>query len=196
MPSKKKPSKAAQTQSQLRVIGGQWRSRKIEFPIVDGLRPTPDRVRETVFNWLQNAVPSAHCLDLFAGSGALGIEALSRGAQSCTFIDIDNSCCQALRTNLQKLQCESAEVRQTSALQWLNQISANATDKKFHLVFLDPPFNQDLCQQICQLLIDKQLLADDAYVYIETEPRANINIDWPLHREKISGQVHYRLYRV
>ncbi|MEM5530780.1 16S rRNA (guanine(966)-N(2))-methyltransferase RsmD [Gammaproteobacteria bacterium AS21] len=196
MPLKKKPLKAEQTHSQLRIIGGQWRSRKIDFPTVDGLRPTPDRVRETLFNWLQNTVPSAHCLDLFAGSGALGIEALSRGAQSCTFIDIDHLCCQALRTNLQKLQCESAEVRQTSALQWLNQISVNSTDKKFHVVFLDPPFNQDLCQQICQLLIDKQLLADDAYVYIETEPHANINIDWPLHREKISGQVHYRLYRV
>lgn len=189
--SNKAPSIAV---SQIRVIGGQWRSRKLSFPAIEGLRPTPDRVRETVFNWLQNAVPGAQCLDLFAGSGALGIEALSRGAQHCTFIDISPVACKTLKDNLTTLKCQQADVLQRDTLQWATQQS-NSTEK-FDLVFLDPPFHKGLCQTLCQQLIDSEQLAPNAYVYIETEHDVPLTIPWRLHREKRSGQVHYRLYQV
>jgi len=195
---KKTANKPHQGPSHIRIIGGQWRSRKLSFPILEGLRPTPDRVRETLFNWLQTAVPGARCLDLFAGSGALGLEALSRGAQSCTFIDMAPASCHALRDNLKNLDCQSAEVVQRDAVQWLQQLP-DATNGQntvsFDLIFLDPPFNKDLCEQICQLLIDKNVVSERGFIYIETEPRAQLVNHWPLHREKTSGQVRYRLYQ-
>ena len=184
---------------QIRIIGGQWRSRKLNFPEADGLRPTPDRVRETLFNWLQSRIPGARCLDLFAGSGALGLEALSRGASHCMFIDIAHPSCQALRNNVLKLACENAQIIQMDTLNWLQQRANaganNATTDKFDVVFLDPPFHTTLCQEVCQLLIDKDLLNPNAYIYIETEHRAAIDVDWAVHREKTAGQVRYRLYK-
>lgn len=191
-------NKSNQGPSQVRIIGGQWRSRKLEFPILDGLRPTPDRVRETLFNWLQSAIPGARCLDLFSGSGALGLEALSRGAQSCTFIDIAPVSCKALRDNLKKLDCDAAQVLQRDTMQWLKQLPApQDTDNplRFDVIFIDPPFNKDLCEQICQLLVEKQIVSERGFIYIESEPRAQLVNHWPLHREKTSGQVRYRLYQ-
>ena len=192
---------------QVRIIGGQWRSRKLDFPQVEGLRPTPDRVRETLFNWLHTAIPGAHCLDLFSGSGALGLEALSRGASDCTFIDIAHPSCNTLRQNITKLGCDNATVVQADTISWLGQqqsiapnadrsITPQTTASKFDVVFLDPPFHKDFCQKACDVLIEKQLLNENAFVYIETERRVDIKVDWTLHREKTAGQVHYRLYKV
>ncbi|OUS22799.1 16S rRNA (guanine(966)-N(2))-methyltransferase RsmD ['Osedax' symbiont bacterium Rs2_46_30_T18] len=194
-PRAKQPKKPA-TVAQVRIIGGQWRSRKLPFPDIEGLRPTPDRVRETLFNWIQAAVPGAECLDLFAGSGALGFEALSRGAKSCTFVDLAQASCQSLRDNIALLNTTSANVVQQDAISWLKQPTATA-DKanKYHIVFLDPPFNKNHLQGICQLLLDQQMLHDNALIYIESEPGAALQCPWTMHREKISGQVHYRLYK-
>ena len=191
-------NKFDQGPSQVRIIGGQWRSRKLSFPVLDGLRPTPDRVRETRFNWLQSTIPGARCLDLFSGSGALGFEALSRGADHCTFIDIAPASCQALRDNLKKLECDSAEVLQRDAMQWLRQLpdAVEGTNTlQFDVIFIDPPFNKDLCEQICQLMVEKKIISERGFIYIETERRAPRVNHWPLHREKTSGQVQYRLYQ-
>ncbi|NQZ33696.1 MAG: 16S rRNA (guanine(966)-N(2))-methyltransferase RsmD [Oceanospirillaceae bacterium] len=191
-------NKFDQGPSQVRIIGGQWRSRKLSFPVLDGLRPTPDRVRETLFNWLQSTIPGARCLDLFSGSGALGFEALSRGADHCTFIDIAPASCQALRDNLKKLECDSAEVLQRDAMQWLRQLpdAVEGTNTlQFDVIFIDPPFNKDLCEQICQLMVEKKIISERGFIYIETERRAPRVNHWPLHREKTSGQVQYRLYQ-
>jgi len=195
---KRSDNKPHSGSSQIRIIGGQWRSRKLSFPVLEGLRPTPDRVRETLFNWLQSTIPGARCLDLFAGSGALGLEALSRGAHSCTFIDMASASCQTLRENLKTLDAQGAEVVQSDALQWLQRLpnaSDSANSPCFDVVFIDPPFNQDLCEKICQLLVDKGVVSERGFIYIETEPRAQLVNHWPLHREKTSGQVRYRLFQ-
>ncbi len=198
MRAKPKSNKARQeTHSQLRVIGGQWRSRKLSFPTIEGLRPTPDRVRETLFNWLQNSVPGARCLDLFAGSGALGIESLSRGASHCSFIDINSASCKTLKENLTLLKCQDGSVVQSDTLQWVKVQTQNGNNSgQFDIVFLDPPFNKDFCQTLCQQLADSNLLSAGAYVYVESEPGVELVTQWRLHREKLSGQVHYRLYQI
>ena len=194
----KQPKKPVQQASQVRIIGGKWRSRKLSFPPIQGLRPTPDRVRETLFNWLQNTLPGARCLDLFAGSGALGIEALSRGAKNCTFVDLAPQSCQSLKQNLSLLECSDGKIVQGDALAWLQRtaVTSTAADNSYNVIFMDPPFNGDFCQSVCQLLIDKNLLADDCYIYIETELQVELTLSWTLHREKISGQVRYRLYKI
>src|SRR5512134_933490 len=121
--------------NQLRIIGGRWRSRRLRFPPLPGLRPTPDRVRETLFNWLTPVIAGARCLDLFAGSGALGIEALSRGAAAVTFVERHPQAVRGLRANLAQLRAEGARVEQADALLWLRQ-----APQPFTVVFLNPPF--------------------------------------------------------
>lgn len=192
MPPKSKAKNPVSKQiSQLRIIGGEWRSRKLEFPHVEGLRPTPDRVRETLFNWLQTAVPGAHCLDLFAGSGALGLEALSRGASACTFVDIASESCQYLRSNMLRLKSDKAEIIQQDALLWLEQ---TPTEKApYDIIFLDPPFNKDFLPKICQLLMDKKIVHSNSYIYFESELSVQLPLQWNIHREKKAGQVYYRL---
>ncbi|EPJ48612.1 MAG: m2G966-methyltransferase [Osedax symbiont Rs2] len=196
MSSRAKQSKKSVSPAQVRIIGGQWRSRKLSFPDIEGLRPTPDRVRETLFNWIQNAVAGANCLDLFAGSGALGFEALSRGAKNCTFVDLAPASCQSLRDNITLLKTSSADVVQQDAIGWLQQQGVTADESsKYHIVFLDPPFNKNHLQDICKLLLDRQMLHDNALVYIESEPGVELRSSWTLHREKTTGQVQYRLYK-
>ena len=176
--------------SQLRIIGGQWRGRKLSFPELPGLRPTPDRVRETLFNWLAPIVPGSHCLDLFAGSGALGLEALSRGAASATFVDSAPAVVRQIRDNLSLLNGNGVAL-QASALQWLQQ----GGNERFDLVFLDPPFRQGLIDEVISPLLP--LLADEAWIYLETgrdEVLPALPEDWSLHRDKQAGQVSYRLY--
>ncbi|HSG03167.1 MAG TPA: 16S rRNA (guanine(966)-N(2))-methyltransferase RsmD [Marinobacterium sp.] len=180
----------------LRIIGGQWRSRKLSFPAVEGLRPTPDRVRETLFNWLQSVTPAARCLDLFSGSGALSFEALSRGAASATLVDASSQACRSLRANLQSLRAQNAEVVQSNALTWLESQPEDMS-ARFDLVFIDPPFRKGWLQPIAELLESHNLLADEAYIYIEAERELGtpeLPANWQLHREKHAGQVSYRLY--
>ena len=191
-----KRSKPQQHVSYLRIIGGSWRGRKLEFIPEDGLRPTPDRVRETLFNWIQPYLPDARCLDLFAGSGALGLEALSRGAESTTFVDQGHTTTQQLRGNLQRLKSQNAEVIQSDAVTWLEQRITDM-EPRYDIVFMDPPFRQDLAGLCCELLEKHNLLAENAVIYVETEselPFLNVPENWHEHRQKQAGQVNYRLF--
>ena len=180
-------------QGQLRIIGGQWRSRQFNFPMAHGLRPTPNRVRETLFNWLAPYVEGAKVLDLFAGSGALFLEALSRGAGSALALDLNSAAINSLRGHLLTLRCDNGQLLQTDALRHLEQQPATP----FDLVFLDPPFSQGLLLPACTLLEEKGWLASDAWVYTESEnPPSSLGLpgNWRLHREQKAGQVYYALW--
>lgn len=178
--------------NRLRIIGGQWGSRQLPFPDVEGLRPTTDRVRETLFNWLMPYVPGAHVLDAFAGSGALGFEALSREAQSAILLEKNKKAAQRLMDNAHTLNA-NALVRHTDTLNWLLK-----SDEVFDLIFLDPPFNKGLLPNCIQAIKDNGLLAPDGWIYIESESELsdlNIPAEWHLHREKKAGQVKLRLFQ-
>ena len=180
-------------QGQLRIIGGQWRSRQFDFPMAHGLRPTPNRVRETLFNWLAPYVEGAKVLDVFAGSGALFLEALSRGAGSALALDLNSEAINSLRGHLLTLRCDNGQLLQTDALRHLEQQPATP----FDLVFLDPPFSQGLLLPACTLLEEKGWLAADAWVYTESEnPPSSLGLpgNWRLHREQKAGQVYYALW--
>jgi len=159
---------------------------------VPGLRPTPDRIRETLFNWLQNDIPGARCLDLFAGSGALGLEALSRFADSVLFCDNNSEAVRCLRGNLQLLGSQGAEVHQRQAQDLLR---AGPADKPFEIVFLDPPFNKGLLAPCMELLETQGWLAPYAKIYLESESGLTLSLpaNWQILREKTAGQVCYRL---
>jgi 16S rRNA (guanine966-N2)-methyltransferase len=176
----------------LRIIGGQWRGRKLRFPAKAPIRPTPDRVRETLFNWLAARVPGARCLDLFAGSGALGLEALSRGAAHVTFIERDPAAARALRARLTEWQAPSARVEQMDALDFLRQ-----QGQAFDIVFLDPPFEADLLVPAARMLEAGQWLAPDALLYIEHAARGTalpLPQGWTRARAKQAGEVGYDLW--
>lgn len=177
----------------LRLIGGQWRGRKLQFPLCDGLRPTGDRIRETLFNWLGAYVPDAVGADLFAGSGALGLEALSRGARLMTFCERDPAAAKALAGNLALLGASGGRLQHMDALQWLN---SSLIETPLELVFLDPPFAADLWQPSINALAARPWLADGAAIYIESGPGSVFQVPdtWELHREKRAGSVCYRLY--
>ncbi|MDH1009038.1 16S rRNA (guanine(966)-N(2))-methyltransferase RsmD [Pseudomonas nicosulfuronedens] len=181
-------------QGQLRIIGGEWRSRRFAFPDGPGLRPTPDRVRETLFNWLAAYVPGARVLDPFAGSGALFLEALSRGASAGLALDTNGEAVAALRSTLDTLKCANGQLVMTDSLRYLD----NQAAQPFDLVFLDPPFHQDLLQNTCRLLEERGWLAKDAWVYTESEAvpsSLGLPANWRLHREKKAGSVHYALWQ-
>lgn len=189
----RKPARPA-AQGQLRIIGGEWRSRRLSFPEAPGLRPTTDRVRETLFNWLAPHVEGARVLDPFAGSGALLLEALSRGAARGLALELNPAAAAALRDNLALLRAGNAEVRLGDALQQLQGAGA----EPFDLVFLDPPFHQELLVPACRLLEERGWLAADAWIYTESESAPSglgLPGNWRLHREKHAGQVHYALWQ-
>jgi len=182
---------------QLRIIGGQLRGRKLAIADVPGLRPTTDRVRETVFNWLQFELVDTRCLDLFAGSGALAFEALSRGAAQVILIEKDSQAARLLTQHaitLSQACTGQALVQSADALQFLDQRPA----QPFDIVFIDPPFGMSLVERCINKLTQHQWLAEGSWVYIETErdlvPQVPVN--WQLHREKQAGQVTFRLYQV
>ncbi|BAE73358.1 Ribosomal RNA small subunit methyltransferase D [Sodalis glossinidius str. 'morsitans'] len=182
----------ARSAGQIRIIGGRWRGRKLPVPDSPGLRPTTDRVRETLFNWLAPVIQGARCLDCFAGSGALGLEALSRAAASVTLLEQDRAVSAQLARNLLVLQAQQAEVITTDSLRWLAQPGA-----VFDVVFIDPPFRHGMITATVTALEQHRRLADDSWIYIETEtegPAPEVPAHWQLHREKIAGQISYRLY--
>jgi len=193
-PARPSPKPATHTGSgQLRIIGGIWRGRKLQFPDVAGLRPTGDRVRETLFNWLAPEIQSARCLDLFAGSGALGIEALSRGATEALMIERDTKAAAQLRANLALLKSDEGRVLNEDALAFLHKGNSG---QAFHIVFIDPPFQLELWQHVIDALEAGNWLADNATIYIEASRNSNYQppINWQLHRDKHTGQVSYRLF--
>lgn len=180
--------------NQLRIIGGEHGGRRLHFPDGRGLRPTADRVRETLFNWLQGEVHARSVLDLFAGSGALGMEALSRGAGHVVFVERARLAAQQLRQNLELLsEQERAEVIQDDAQRWLARDT-----RRFDLVLLDPPFADDLLPEVCLELEQGVHLADRAWVYLEqdsAQPWPSLPENWQLHREGQAGQAAFRLMR-
>lgn len=159
---------------------------------VEGLRPTTDRVKETVFNWLAPDIPDARCLDLFTGSGSLSFEALSRGAELVTMLELDKKAAEQLEKNRQSLGADNAKVVQTDSLTHLKQPGT-----PYDVVFIDPPFRKDLLSDVISLLEQQQWLAPHAMIYIEAEKELGelpTPTNWHLHREKTAGQVCYRLF--
>jgi len=177
----------------LRIIGGEWRGRKIRFPGVEGLRPTPDRVRETVFNWLVPVIAGSRCLDLFAGSGALGLEALSRGAAAVTFVERQRDAAQQLGETAAILARGRATVHQADVAAWLAGPAA-----PFDIVFVDPPYGSGLLADAMHALELRGWLAPQAFIYLEAPAKAGappMPGAWALHRSGRAGAVGYHLAR-
>lgn len=187
-----RPTKAHD--NRVRIIGGRWRGRKLAFPDAAGLRPTGDRIRETLFNWLQGDLPGAQCLDLFAGSGALGFEALSRGAAHCVMVERNAQALRSLETARQLLQTDAAEIINGEALSWLAVASG-----RFDIVFIDPPFaDTALAPTVIAAALDRHaLLAPHALLYIEQAASQPLvpPTGFVVHRQQRAGQVSYGLWR-
>jgi 16S rRNA (guanine966-N2)-methyltransferase len=179
--------------SLLRIIGGAWRGRKIHFPPIDAIRPTPDRVRETVFNWLQMDVAGSRCLDLFAGSGALGLEALSRGAGRVVFVELDPEAARHLSQTLRDLQCDRGEVVRSDAKRYLA-----GPPVPFDIVFLDPPYADHALEDTCRRIEAGGWLRPGGVAYLEDAASAGAPVlppGWTLLRSKQAGEVGYHLAR-
>ncbi|MDJ0793066.1 MAG: 16S rRNA (guanine(966)-N(2))-methyltransferase RsmD [Woeseiaceae bacterium] len=176
----------------LRIVAGNWRSRLLDIADVEGLRPTGERIRETLFNWLAPTIEGSRCLDLFAGTGALGLEALSRGALEVVFVETSAVAVRQLRANVHVLDARGADVLNQDARAFLE----SEPGRRFDIVFLDPPFALDAVEETCRLLADTGHLADDALVYIEDD-RARVvpplPEGWRELRNKTTGNVRYRL---
>jgi 16S rRNA (guanine966-N2)-methyltransferase len=179
----------------VRIIGGAWRGRRIAFPDLPGLRPTPDRVRETVFNWLQHFVAGSRCLDLFAGSGALGLEALSRGAREVVFVERAPAAARQLQAQILHLRADaSARMLEMDAGSFLRSVP-----QAFDLVFLDPPFGAGALLEYVALLDAGNWVAGGSLVYLENEKSAGVPSlppHWDLLKSKFAGEVGYHLARV
>jgi 16S rRNA (guanine966-N2)-methyltransferase len=176
----------------LRIIGGTWRGRRLRFPASADIRPTPDRVRETLFNWLGSRVVGARCLDPFAGSGALGLEALSRGAAQVQFVERDAHAARELGRLLLEWGAHHAAVRRCDALRFLEERGA-----PFDLVFLDPPFRSGLLAAAAERLERRGWLAPQALIYVECGARAELPAvpdRWVLLKSKRAGEVGYHLF--
>ena len=201
--SSRKPQKTKDESGRVRLVGGLWRSRILQFPIVDGLRPTGNRTRETLFNWLQYEIEGAVVLDLFAGTGALGFEAASRGASAVTLVEKSSSVSHALRRNASALlektteihnRC-SIEVIERDSLLWLEQ----ECSARFDLVFVDPPFDLELHQRVVSSLAEGARLSENSVVYLELPARSvsvNLPANWQIIRQKTFGQVEAMICRV
>jgi 16S rRNA (guanine966-N2)-methyltransferase len=179
----------------LRIVAGIWRSRVLEIADVPGLRPSSERIRETLFNWLAPRIDGARCLDLFAGTGALGLEALSRGAASAVFVEKSHKAIEALRRNVDLLRADSADIQATDALNYLQTAAAN----QFDFVFLDPPFAEDSLAELCRLIDERDLLAKGANVYLEQDrSRAEPKLPdgWSILKNKTAGNVRYMLIAI
>lgn len=194
--------KPAGHQNTLRIIAGYWRGRKLRFPDVPGLRPTPDRVRETLFNWLQGLILEEDCLDLYAGSGACGLEALSRGARSVVFVDASAQASAAISAHLAVLQCALGKVHTGSAQQFIRtEAHPGRSGTQFGVVFMDPPFASDFLRTDCMALESSGLLKPRAHIYLESghtlpasEGNGDFPANWQLRKQGKAGAVFYGLY--
>ena len=182
----------AGSHGRIRIIGGQWRSRRLVFPDQDGLRPTPDRVRETLFNWLLADVPGSRCLDLFAGSGALGFEAASRGAAKVIMVEQNRHVASAIADNSRLLDAANIELVRADAVEWLQN-----NTREFDIVFLDPPYDAAVLGKCCALLENGQSLAENAKIYLEharDDDSLELPQNWTCLKQRSAGQVAYKLY--
>lgn len=188
-------SRSHNKQNQVRIIGGDWRGRKLAFPSSEGLRPTPDRVRETVFNWLQPHLPGANCLDLFAGSGVLGLEALSRAARSVTFVDFERSVSYVLRDNIQLLGAgDRAHLKHMDAMAFIRGVHTSLYD----IIFLDPPYGKGLAMECLHSFEHHACLKPGGLVYLEHEHSLQtplLSERWQVLKNKVAGHVAYSLLR-
>lgn len=183
----------AADQNTVKLISGRWGGRKIRFPDGEGLRPTPARMRETLFNWLMHELTDARVLDLFAGSGALAFEALSRGAREAVLVDSSATVCSQLTRELQNLKGATGQVVRSDGLMYL----ARTAGTPFDVVFLDPPFHRNLLPPVLQALEQNRLLAERAWIYVEAESAPAVDgvpANWTLHRRQETGQVCSSLY--
>jgi 16S rRNA (guanine966-N2)-methyltransferase len=188
----KKQGRRGGAPGKLRIVAGNWRGRRLPVIDADGLRPTPERVRETLFNWLMQWLPGKRCLDLFAGTGALGLEALSREARSCIFIEKNPDVAFALSKNLELLDAAGARVEVAKAGDALRRIDPHSID----LVFLDPPFDTARYGDLCREVADSGILAADARVYVEAPreaPDFPLPAGWEWTRSGAAGRVRYGL---
>lgn len=179
--------------NRVRIIGGEYRGRRLVFPSVPGLRPTPDLVRETLFNWLQPVLPGSVCLDLFAGSGALGLEAASRGATRVTMVDSSPAAVAQIRENVELLRLEQVRVERADAALWLERTIPEPAD----VVFLDPPYDDNLLEGVCGLLEQQGWLKPGARIYVEADVGDSLATPaalWAPIRQKRSGRVCYTLF--
>jgi 16S rRNA (guanine966-N2)-methyltransferase len=188
----------ANTRSQLatgsvRIIGGKWRSRNLRFISVDGLRPTGSRIRETLFNWLAPSIEGARCLDLFAGSGALCFEVLSRGADCCVAIEANSQAVSELRHNQAQLAANNLEIVSGTCQSFLEQ---GNKAKPYDIIFLDPPFDRQLHKQVSNLLVSGNWLASRTQIYCEfpATDAHDLPLSWRLVKDKIAGNVRYCLF--
>ncbi len=177
------------SKGRVRIIGGKFRRRLIEVPSSPGLRPTPDRVRETLFNWLGQELTGLACLDLFAGSGALGFEAASRGAGRVVMVEKDRAALAALERNRAALGASAVEIVRGDALEWLARGQGNA--QRFDVVFLDPPFRQNAVPALLDSIAP--LLAPGARVYAECAAPVEVGAPWLELKRAKAGQVSYQL---
>ena len=190
--SSKLSSSRTVQRGRLRIIGGEWKRRQIRFSGGADLRPTPDSVRETLFNWLSPDLHQAECLDLFAGSGALGLEAASRGAESVVLVEMHKPCCAQLKDTVALLKAEQVMIHCTEALDWMT-----SCEQQFDIVFVDPPYDTGLVERSLNRLSRYQLLKPGARIYIEcsAQEAPAISGDWTALRQKKAGQVCYGLYQ-
>jgi len=188
----KKQQKKKAASGSIRIIAGKHKGRKLPVLAAEGLRPTADRVKETLFNWLMPYIHGANCLDCFAGAGSLGFEALSRGAANVHLMELNKAAAKQLSANKQLLKSDDIVVSNTDTLAFLK----TQTPVKFDVVFIDPPFRQNLISQTCELL-NQGWLSEQALIYVEMEAESDQALpnNWQLLKEKIAGQVAYRLYQ-
>jgi len=176
----------------LRIVAGKWRSRLLQIADEPGLRPTSERIRETLFNWLAPHVGGARCLDLFAGTGALGLEALSRGAQQAVLVEKSSRAVAALRANVASLDAGGAVVMHADAYEFLERQDSDP----FDIIFLDPPFANENLDDLCRLLAGSPLLAPTAWIYIEEDragPVTELPDGWQVLKTRNAGNVRYSL---
>lgn len=185
----------SKNRGKVRITSGEWKNRNLEVPDIDGLRPTSERVRETLFNWLMPSIHKSVCLDLFAGSGSLGFEALSRGAKHCTFVEKSKLAFSQIKTTRTSLNAVNSEVHNCDAIDFLSSVH----NHNFNLVFLDPPFSDDYLISSIESIHEYQLVSSGGYIYIEFNKNNDLfdlPDNWSVIRKKIYGNVCFILIEV
>jgi 16S rRNA (guanine966-N2)-methyltransferase len=185
----------SKNRGKVRITSGEWKNRNLEVPDIDGLRPTSERVRETLFNWLMPSIHKSVCLDLFAGSGSLGFEALSRGAKHCTFVEKSKLAFSQIKTTRTSLNAVNSEVHNCDAIDFLSSVH----NHNFNLVFLDPPFSDDYLISSIESIHEYQLVSRGGYIYIEFNQNNDLfdlPDNWSVIRKKIYGNVCFILIEV
>ena len=181
---------------EIRIIGGKWKGKKIYFDLNDDLRPTPDRAKETLFNWLGQDLKKMYCLDLFSGTGALGFEAFSRGAEKVTFVEKNKEYLQKIKNvYLEMSEKADCDIFCAECLEWIQN---NNSGTKYDLIFIDPPFNKNLIHNLLAAILEKELLSKNGQIYFEFEKKLDLEIPESLNlkKKKSLGRKSYVLAEV